>query len=160
MKIALCELRSLIREVLTTCPKCGGRKELDFGFYKRDCEKCEGSGQVDDGKPNVHVDAPTQRSTPTSRKLIDQLSPRFNEFRKVGDKHGFTWTLQLFYSSLNQQWNPGFYRNGTNGLDRALYYDGTDWRDRLDREVPFPDMSDPTFIELLDEYLAGENYVP
>lgn len=49
MHVRIHTIRSLIREVLTTCPKCGGKKELDFGFYKRQCEKCEGSGQVDDG---------------------------------------------------------------------------------------------------------------
>lgn len=53
MKTTIKSVRYLIREVLTTCQNCGGKKELDFGFYKRQCEKCEGQGQVDDGTASL-----------------------------------------------------------------------------------------------------------
>lgn len=58
-KTTVGKLRRIIREVLTSCPKCGCKGELDFGFYQRPCEKCEGQGEIDDGLSTLEIKTTT-----------------------------------------------------------------------------------------------------
>lgn len=137
----------MIKEVLTTCPKCGGKKELDFGFYKRPCEKCEGQGQVDDGRPAPRAakDAPARETThPFMGGRHDDA------LRKIAAKNDFEWTL---YGSgaVAGRWDPGFRDNETGTL--VLYFDGSVWRTPEGSVVPFDAVDD---LQQLDAELAAE----